>query len=210
MKQRVPTAPVIVSAQIPPSSDLLANARRLAGQIPQVIELGAPHIALALYLDGSDGGAVGLKGAFHAFAVGNLAHRDRGVQAAIALGDHHALESLETLALAVLDLHLHHDGIARGKYRYFLELRFFNLFDDLVHGRLPLRESNDHCFSCVRMNSSNQPRSSALNSSFTSSSGRRSQVRPKACCRRQRRMAAWSPLINTGGACRPSTSSGRV
>ncbi len=41
-----------------------------------------------------------------------------------------------------------------------------------------------------------------------SSSGRRRQVRPSACCSRQRWMRAWSPLSSTSGTARPAPGLG--
>src|SRR5690349_12162253 len=78
----------------------LADARRLAGARAQVIELGTAHIALPLHLDRGDERRVGLEGALDALARGDLAHDEGRVEAAVALGDHHALESLHALSLA--------------------------------------------------------------------------------------------------------------
>src|SRR5258706_12606174 len=55
-------------------SELLANARRLAGTLAQIIELGTTYIALAFDLDARDQRRVRLKCALDALAAGNLAH----------------------------------------------------------------------------------------------------------------------------------------
>src|SRR6202166_2263931 len=80
-------------------SDFLVDARGLAGQITQVVELGAPYGSPPLHADFADGGTMGLKHALHAFTVRNLAHRERRVQTAILLRDHHALVGLNALAI---------------------------------------------------------------------------------------------------------------
>src|SRR5947207_2216631 len=67
--------------------ELLLDARLLAREAAQVIELGAVHLALALHLDGGDGGRVGLERALHALAARDLADDEGGVEAAVALGD---------------------------------------------------------------------------------------------------------------------------
>src|SRR5882762_10429326 len=90
----------------------LADARRLAGAIAQVVELRAAHVALALHLDRRDERRIGLEGALDALARGDLAHDERGVQAAVPLGDHHALEGLRALALALDDVDIDDHGVA--------------------------------------------------------------------------------------------------
>src|SRR5260370_12350100 len=51
------------------ASDLLLDPRGLAGQIAQVVELGAAHLSAALHGDVSDRAAVGLEDALDARAV---------------------------------------------------------------------------------------------------------------------------------------------
>src|SRR5262249_18473742 len=92
--------------------DLFFDAGGLARQIAQVVQLGAAHVAAALHLDVLDRGTVQLEHAFHALAVTDLAHGDRGVEAAVAARDDHAFIGLGTLAVAFLHLHVHHDGVA--------------------------------------------------------------------------------------------------
>ena len=116
-----------------PALDLFLDAGGLAGESAQVVELGATHVAPALDLDLGDRRAVGLEDALHALAVGDLAHREGRVQAAVALGDDDALEGLETLAVALLDLDLHDHGIAGGEIRDLAgHLLLFELLNDLL------------------------------------------------------------------------------
>src|SRR5204862_7737267 len=92
--------------------DLFLDPRSLAGQIAQIVELGAAHAAAALDGDLADRRAVGLEDALDALAVRDLAHRERGVESAVAARDHDALVSLDTLTVALYHLDLHHHGVA--------------------------------------------------------------------------------------------------
>src|SRR5712691_8653661 len=80
--------------------DFLADARALARELAHVVEFRAAHGAFSLQLDRVDQRGVGLEGALDALARGHLAHRERGIDAAVLLGDHHALVSLYALALS--------------------------------------------------------------------------------------------------------------
>src|SRR4051812_5806353 len=59
----------------------LDDPGRLAGPAAQIIELGAPHATPAQHLDPGDLRAVQRKDPLDAFAVADLAHRERGVDA---------------------------------------------------------------------------------------------------------------------------------
>src|SRR5258706_537668 len=96
---------------------LLANARLLAGEAAQVIELGAAHVAFALHLDGGERRRVGLERSLHALAARDLAHDEIGVEAAVALGDHHAFVGLLALLVALDHRDLHDDRVARREFR---------------------------------------------------------------------------------------------
>src|SRR5438477_5251017 len=115
-------------------SDLLVDARGLAGQIAQVVELGAPYRTAPLHADFADRGTVGLEHALHALAVRDLAHRERRIQTAILLGDHHTFVGLNALAITLHDLDLHDHGIAGIEIREFaLRALAVQFLDDLVH-----------------------------------------------------------------------------
>jgi len=59
------------------------------------------------------------------------------MQAAVALGDDDALESLHALAIAFLHLDVDHHGVAGAELRQGAgDLLGFELLDDLVHGDL--------------------------------------------------------------------------
>src|SRR5438046_1988458 len=67
--------------------DLFLDPRSLAGQVAQIVELGAAHAAAALDGDLADRRAVGLEDPLDALAVRDLAHRERGVESAVAAQD---------------------------------------------------------------------------------------------------------------------------
>src|SRR5262245_40059474 len=167
---------------LPPGA--LAYAGRLAGACAQVVELRAAHVALALELDRGDERRVGLEGALDALAGGDLAHHERRIQAAVLLGDDHALEGLHALSLAFHHVDVHDDRIAGREIGDVpREALDFFLFDglDQIHGIASLS----------RRNSSSSSLSSSLKCRTASRSGLLSQVRPSACFSRQRRMFSW-------------------
>src|SRR5947209_5312914 len=96
---------------------LLTDPRRLSGALAKVIKLCAADVALALHLDRGDQRRIGLKRPLDAFAARYLAHRKRGVEPAIALGDDDAFISLDAFALAFDDAYADDDGIARCEFR---------------------------------------------------------------------------------------------
>src|SRR5262249_21174581 len=154
-------------------------------KIPKVVQLAARNFAAAGDFDLSDLLGERLEHALHALAMRHLAHGERRVQPAVALGDDHALERLQALAVAFLDLHFHFDRVAGTELRHFLagHLLGFDRLDDLAHDLLSLCSINSRSSLCC----------SASNSNPASRSGLFSQVCPRACCSRQRRTASWSP-----------------
>ena len=125
----------------PAVRELFADPRRLARTFAQVVQLGATHVALALHLDRGEQRRVRLERALDAFAARDLAHGERGIEAAIALGDHHALVRLDALALAFDHVDVDDDRVARRELGNRLaEARNFFLlqsFDD-VHAAAPV------------------------------------------------------------------------
>jgi hypothetical protein len=116
--------------------ELLANTRRFARAIAQVVELGAAHVALALDFDARDQRRVGLERSLDAFAARDLAHDERRIEAAVALGDDHAFVGLHALALAFDDVDVDDHGVARREIRHRLaQTGHFFLFQriDDVH-----------------------------------------------------------------------------
>ena len=93
----------------------LGNPCRFSAAIAQVIELGATDDAATLDLDGFDHRRIDRENPLHTFTKGNLADREALVDAATLTGDADTFISLNALALALLDLHIDADGVARLK-----------------------------------------------------------------------------------------------
>src|SRR6185437_411607 len=117
----------------------LGDARLLAAQTAQVIELGAADLAAAHQLDRVDHRRVEREHALDAFAVGNLADGEILVQSAAGTADAHALIGLDAASLAFNHLDVHQDGVAGAELgeflarRELLDLLFIELLDE-VHG----------------------------------------------------------------------------
>ena len=112
---------------------LLADLGSLTNAVTQVVQLGAADIAVAHGLDLLDGGRVDGEHLLHADTVGQAADGDGLLDTAVLLGDNSTLEDLDTLTSAVLDLHVHADGVAHQHLGYFLELLLVQCFDE-IHG----------------------------------------------------------------------------
>src|SRR5580704_12640368 len=82
----------------------LGDARRLAGEAAQVIELRPPDRAASHDLYQGDARRIEREDALDPLAIGNLPQREVRVEPGILAGDTHALERLDTLALAFDDL----------------------------------------------------------------------------------------------------------
>src|SRR3546814_5421237 len=81
-------------ARLGVAGKVFLDARLLAFQATQVIQLAGADRATALDLDRIDGGAVRLEDALDAIAVRDLAHGEGGVEAGVLLADDHALVGL--------------------------------------------------------------------------------------------------------------------
>src|SRR5437764_12200970 len=79
---------------------LLGDARLLAAQAAQVIELGAAHLAAAHDLDRVDHRRIERKHTLDALAIGILAHDEVLVEPEAGAPDAHALICLHAAALA--------------------------------------------------------------------------------------------------------------
>ena len=119
----------------------LGDARRLAAQAAQVIELGAAHLAAAHQLDRVDHRRVEREHALDALAVGNLADREVLLDAAAGAADADALVGLDAGALAFDHLDVDDHGVARLEVRNVLaggelvELLLLELLNE-VHGNI--------------------------------------------------------------------------
>src|SRR3954470_6088510 len=81
---------------------LLADARGLAGEVTQVVELGAAHAATTDDIDVGQHGAVQREDALDADAVGNLADGEAGADTRATTRDADTLERLNALLFAFL------------------------------------------------------------------------------------------------------------
>src|SRR5262249_51888116 len=122
-----------------PLLHLFFDASGFAGQIAQVVELGPTHVAATLDRDRADRRAVGLEHALDAFAVRNLAHGERGVEATIATRNDDAFVGLHAFAVAFLHFHFDDHGVAGREVRNLLVEAFaLELGNDVAHVALPI------------------------------------------------------------------------
>ena len=84
-------------------------------------------------LDLLNGRGVNGEHLLHADAVGQAADGDGLLDTAVLLGDDSALEDLDALTGAFLDLHVYADGVAHQYLGYFLQLLLVQSFDE-IHG----------------------------------------------------------------------------
>src|SRR5262249_53017287 len=99
-------------------AEVFLDARLLAFEAAQVIELRAAHLAVTLDDDRVDRRAVRLEHALDARAVRDLAHRECRVEARVLARDHDAFVRLHALAVAFLDLDVDDDRVARAELRH--------------------------------------------------------------------------------------------
>src|SRR6185503_7335981 len=96
---------------------LFLDARGLAGQLAQVVQLRATHAAAAQYLDVADHRAVYREDALDTDAVGDLPNGERLADTGPTLGDADAFERLNALLVAFLDAHVDAQRVARAERR---------------------------------------------------------------------------------------------
>src|SRR6185503_3718784 len=111
---------------------LLADARRLAGEVAKVVELRAANAAAANHRHFGQHGAVHREDALHPNAVRDLPHRERLAHAGAATRDAHALERLNALLFAFLHAHVHAKGVTRTERGNIAEPLFLG-FDECMH-----------------------------------------------------------------------------
>src|SRR5690606_29756479 len=105
-----------LGARLGVAGQVFLDARLLALEATQVVQLAGADATAALDLDRLDRRAVGLEHALDAVAVRDLAHGERGVEAGVLLADDHAFIGLDALAVALLHLHVHDDGVAGTEF----------------------------------------------------------------------------------------------
>src|SRR2546430_4550413 len=86
--------------------------RCLALQLAQVEQPRALHLAAGDHLDLVDARRVEREDSLHPHAVAHLAHGEGGARVAALAPDHHALEDLDALLVALADPRVHPHGVA--------------------------------------------------------------------------------------------------
>src|SRR6185437_4628253 len=115
----------------------LAQTGSLATQTAEVEELGAANLVGADLLDLVDDLGVVGEDALDALAEAHLANGE-GALGALAAGDNHALERLQTLLVAFLDSYLHANLIAGAEVR---EVCALELVGQLLHNRMDCHDA---------------------------------------------------------------------
>src|SRR5262245_53519210 len=154
-------------------------------QIPQEVELRAPHPRRSHDVDLRNRRRVQRKDALHPLTKRDLAHRKAGARAAAVHADNDPFEDLDSFLVALANLHVHADGVAGLHSR---SIRQLLLFDQLyrAHDISPLDPLGPRSF---RISASNS-RSSSSSVACSIKSGRRSNVRSSAVLFRHRRTSA--------------------
>src|SRR5688500_8811343 len=96
---------------------LFFDAGCFASEIPEVIELCATDSPMTFHLDAIDGRRIQRKHAFHTDPARHLPYREHLTAAAAATRHHNALENLDALFIAFLDLHVHPYCVAESEVR---------------------------------------------------------------------------------------------
>src|SRR5689334_6634372 len=110
----------------------LVETRGLASEPTQIIKLRAAHLSCAHHVNVVDHRSLHREDALDTVAEADLADRDGLAHPGVVAGDDGALEYLEALFIAFLDLDVHLDGVAGPELRV---SRPFVLVQDL----------GDHC-----------------------------------------------------------------
>ena len=114
----------------------LLDLGSLAHTVTQIVQLCTTNLALTDGLDHCNVGSVQGENLLAANTVGDTANGDALSDAAVLLSNDGALEDLDTLTSAFLDLHVDADGIADFHSGDFLELLFAQCLNQ-IHGYFP-------------------------------------------------------------------------
>ena len=117
--------------------ELLLDLGALADAAAQIVQLGTTDLTVADDLNVVDGGRMNGEHLLHADAVRDAADSDGLLDAAVLLGDDGALEDLDTLTGAFLDLHVDTDGVADLDGSDFVGQGFLVQFLDEINGYFP-------------------------------------------------------------------------
>src|SRR5512143_78445 len=97
---------------------LLLDLRGLATEIAKIVQLRTADVAPGHDLGLGDDGGVHGKGPLDADAEAHLAHGEGLAHASALSTDHHPLEDLDTLAVALDDAYMHLERVARPEVRH--------------------------------------------------------------------------------------------
>ena len=109
------------------------DASRLAGEVAQVVELGAADASTADYRDGRDHRAVRREDALDTDAARDLADRERLADATAAAGDADTFERLEALLVTFFDADVDADRVTGAEGRNISAEPLFLGFDKWMH-----------------------------------------------------------------------------
>src|SRR5688572_26435250 len=96
---------------------LLFDARGFSAEIPEVVELRTTDPAMTFYLDSINRGGVEREHSLHTNTTRDLADSEHLARAATLAGEDDALEDLDALFVAFLDLHVDLDRVAGREVR---------------------------------------------------------------------------------------------
>jgi hypothetical protein len=106
---------------------------RIAGEVAQVVQLGATHAAATHDLDVGEHRAVQREYALDTDAVGDLPHGEGGAHPRATARDADPLECLNALLLTFLDAYVHAQGVAGTERRHVGAEPLFLGFDEGMH-----------------------------------------------------------------------------
>src|SRR5688500_13899106 len=115
---------------------LFLDARCLAGELAQVVQLRPAHATATHHLNVADHWAVHGKDALDANTVRNLADCERLADTTAAAGDAHAFERLNALLVTFLHAHIDAQRVARTEGRQIAPQPGFLSLDEGVHSLL--------------------------------------------------------------------------
>src|SRR5215469_9355824 len=94
----------------------IAQTGSLAAQASQIIQLGTPHFRGTNHFELIDNFGILGKDSLHALAETDLANGEAGLRAATPR-NHYTFKRLQALFIALFDLHVYTNGVARDKLR---------------------------------------------------------------------------------------------
>ena len=123
---------------------LLLDLGSVADRVTEIVQLGAPDRTLADDLEAGNPGGVDREYALHTLSVSHTAQRDCRGDAVSSLGDHDALESLDTLFVTFDDLHISLNGVTDVN-----ALAFRNVVPEILLAEFFNRDFLLFCVFCI-------------------------------------------------------------